>query len=262
MPQKLEPYDLSGPQLTWLEETFSQPPANELLTVYKKRPRPSQLRSRLQELSMRADFTFESQDVMDAVYRGIDRSWEAYTEGSVAPGEFLRTPSGAAYEVAAVEGKGRGLVARRAVGPGEVVLRETPVMVAPFETASTLLFLTLPRPALEAILLLHNAHPHARRLSLAEDIPAHRLLDALLGIMSTNSFAGAGPYGLVGVLLLRGSLINHADDANLVRQWDPETEQMVFVSTRHIKEGEEFDVDYQPSLTGKSRADRLMMYGL
>jgi hypothetical protein len=192
----------------------------------------------------------------------VNRSWEAYTGGSVAPNEFLRTPFGAAYEVVSIEGKDRGMIASRPIKAGGTILQETPVMTALLETVTTLLFLLLPQQALEVILLLHNAHPDERPISPQLNIPIHRLLDALIGIMGTKAFSGFGSYGQSGVLLLRGSLFNHNDKPNLRRQWDPIKEHMNVVSTRDIKQGEELEIDYLPDLTGSARVAKLELYGL
>ncbi|EMR71853.1 putative set domain-containing protein [Eutypa lata UCREL1] len=199
---------------------------------------------------------------MRAVYWSINRSWEAYIEGSVGPSDFMRTPFGAAYQIVTIEGKGRGIIASRDIAAGEVVLRETPVLVAPIDSSNFLLFLLLPQKAIEAVPLLHNAHPQERPFSLRQDIPLHRLLDIFSGIMSTNSFGVTATNCQIGILLLTGSLFNHSDTPNVARTWDAEKEQEIFVSLRDIKKGEELVHDYVPGVQGRTRREKLKQYGI
>lgn len=116
-PTKLEPYDLSGPKKALLEQCFSQPAPDEFLEVYTSRPRLSDLRQRLYgELAIKGPSADDrhADQMLDHVYRSINRSWDVYTEGSVAPNEFMRTPFGANYEIVAdIPGKGRGIMASR-----------------------------------------------------------------------------------------------------------------------------------------------------
>ena len=142
-------------------------------------------------------------------------------------------------------------------------MQDTPVLLLPSRTTSMLVFLTLPQKALEAILLLHNQKPDWKHWSTAQDIPIHRLMDFLQGVLDTNCFStDNASCGRIGVLLLTGSLFNHSDSPNLTRAWGNATEKMVFTSVRDIKEGDELEIDYYPGGVGAARTERLKDYGL
>lgn len=98
--------------------------------------------------------------------------------------------------------------------------QESPVLILPPPPTSSLFFLTLPQKALEAIFLLHNTTPDKKAMSSVLNIPKHRLLDYLNGILSTNCFgATSNFYGKLGVILLRASLFNHSSNPNVMRRW-------------------------------------------
>jgi hypothetical protein len=167
--------------------------------------------------------------VMARVWHGIQRFRESYTEGSVGPREFMRTPFGASYGIVTIEGKGRGIVASRNIKTGEIILQESPVLILPPGDANTITFLTLPQKALEALMLLHNANPDFKRFSVDLDIPVHRLLDFLKGILDSDCFSPRTSFGTIGALLLAGSLFNHSGTPNVTRGWDDKSE-VVFTS--------------------------------
>ncbi|TVY76033.1 hypothetical protein LSUE1_G007789 [Lachnellula suecica] len=265
MVSKLEPYELPGKRLALLQQCFCQQADPEsIAAVYTKRPKESELRTKITgELSMSGYATHHPAPVMEAVLRSVARTWDKFHEASVSPSDFVRTPNGASYEIVNIAGKGRGIIASRDIKAGETILEEAPVLVLPPESVAILIFLTLPREALEAILLLYNEHPGVKRLSAAQDIPVHRLVDLLQGILNTNAFGThCVSCGNVGVLLLTGSLFNHSDNANVTRQWDDATEKMVFTSERDIKVGEELVLDYVPGMVGLERVERLRGYGI
>jgi hypothetical protein len=126
--------------------------------------------------------------VVMAVLHSIQRCRESYTQGSLGPSEFMHAPFGAPYEIVSIEKKGHGIVASRGIKAGEIILQESPVLVLPPSDASTITFLTLPQKALETIMLLHNAKSDFKQFSLDLNIPLHRLLDLLRGILDTNCF--------------------------------------------------------------------------
>lgn len=111
------PAPLSGPKLALLKECFSKPAPLEFLELYQSRPRPSRLRQRLYgELSIFGIGPNDrhSREMLDAVFRSVNRSWENYTEGFVAANEFLRTPFGVPYQIVAdIPSKGRGMIASK-----------------------------------------------------------------------------------------------------------------------------------------------------
>jgi hypothetical protein len=144
----------------------------------------------------------------------------------------------------------------------EIVLQDTPVLVLPRPGINIIYFLTLPQKALEAIMLLHNVMPDVRHYSKELNVPIYRLLDYLQGVLNTNCNGTTASCGPIGVLLVRGSLFNHSDSANVRRRWDDPTEQMIFTATRDIRKGNELELDYLPGMIGFERAQGLKRYGL
>ena len=161
MATNLEPYGLPKVEGDMLEQVLSQPAPMPILEVSQKRPKPFVLRKRVMgELSvMDAQLNRYPDEVMEAVRRSIQNSWDCFTEVSVAPNEFMRTPFGAPYEVVTIEGKGRGMQASRAIKASEIILQDSPMLILPPESSKALIFLTLPQKALESNLLLHSAKP-------------------------------------------------------------------------------------------------------
>lgn len=183
--------------------------------------------------------------MMEEVFQCVQRTWDIH-ETSADPKEFMRTPVGAPYEVAAIEDEGRGMVASRDIKAEEIILQEEPVAMLPFKNPVLFILLTLPRKALEAILLLHNKHLGARFYSRNLDTPPRRLLDFLLGIMATNHVITDNVSGsTVGILLLRGSLFNHSDTPNVARTYDKTVGKIIFTSMKDIKKGEELEINHQ-----------------
>ncbi|KAN0116925.1 hypothetical protein V8E51_002902 [Hyaloscypha variabilis] len=250
MTSKLEPYDLSEEKRNLLEQVFSRPASAPVHEVYKKRPESSVLRFRVMFFLSPKDLdkNRHSPAIMEAVLRSIERCWDKFGEGLVAPNEFMHTPSGAMYEVVAIEGKGRGMVASRDIKAGEIILQESPLLLLPPRPAMTVLFfLTLPQQALEAFLLLDNANTDYNHNTLKADVPIHRLIDLIEGIRYTNTFtASAWPasFDSIGVLLLRGALFNHSDKSNMYHAWNRSKEMYVFMARRDIKKGDALEINY------------------
>lgn len=157
----------------------------------------------------------------------------------------MRAPNGAAYEIVTVEGKGRGIIASRDINKGEIVLRESPILVMPpgDEGMAAPLLLALPENALEAI-LLHNALPHETPFTGRRDIPHHRRIDTLTGIINSNSFGATHSFCKMGVLLLTGSPFNHDNKNNVDRRFDAQRGTDGFIALRDIKKGEELLISY------------------
>ena len=248
----LEPYRLTGPKRDILDQCFTDAPVpDKLLQTHRKRPMPSKLRGILDEMLI------PSEEMKRATYRSISRAWEEYAAGGENPSASMRSPTGASYKIVSIEGKGRGVVATRDIKAGEIVLQESPVLIMPHPDFVPLIFLLLPKEALEAILLLHNARPNEMRFTKERGDNAHnRLLDTLMGCVNSNSFKGEASFGPIGMVLLTGSMFNHESNSNVRRHWDHQLEQMVFKTVRDVKEGEEFTVHYSDS------AEDLKKYGI
>ena len=150
----------------------------------------------------------------------------------------MRTPVGPAYEIVTVPGKGRGIRASRDINADEIVLREFSVLVAVHGETDLRIFFILPEKALEAILLLLNAHPNKIPYMDDFNIPHCRLLDAFGGILNTNAFADK-IRGKLGLVQLTGSFFNHDTSHNVKKVWNAVTEQFVFTTLRNVKRREE-----------------------
>ncbi|KAF7353077.1 40S ribosomal protein S7 [Mycena venus] len=224
-----------------LDISYDRPP-NPQLAPFRGRPTGAELTARLSPLF---DVVGASGLVPVAV-RAAREAWDKYGDGSVAPTEFLRPPRGAAYRIAKIPGKGRGMLASRDLKAGETVLVETPLIVLAEDKLVSLKFLALPKAAIHALLLLHNASPDNRQFSLQEDIPSHRLLDYLKGVASTNAFNETvdGRGNKAGVIVLAGSLFNHSSTFNVFREFDVVAFKQTFTTVSAVKRGEELTVDY------------------
>lgn len=139
------------------------------------------------------------------------------------------------------------------------------MFVCPVKAFTSLfMMLLLPQKALEAILLLHDARNY-NDLAAEEDIPEHRLLDHLRGTVSSNSFLGnsdrdtghvAALGGEYAILILRGSLFNHSEQANVHLYWNQEQHLYTFSSSRTIRAGEELVINYVGGPGLSSAAER------
>jgi hypothetical protein len=147
----------------------------------------------------------------------------------------MQSPGGAPYQVVAIPGKGRGMVATRVRSAGDTILQEMPMLVMPPGDTG------MPAP-LQSILFLHNALPNENKFSSDFDIPHHRLLDALMGVLESNSFEGSASYGKTGILLMVGSMSNHENNPNLTRVCNAEMQQETFTAKRNITQGEELTI--------------------
>ncbi|KAF7324701.1 putative set domain-containing protein [Mycena kentingensis (nom. inval.)] len=233
------------PHLAALLDTCFSPDAAvpDILATYTKRPKPSQLKARLTPLFVNP--IQNEPGLLPAAIRAANATWDSFTEGSVAPSDFLRSPIGAAYRVTNVAGKGRGMVATRTIQAGERVLVESPTSVLIDRQLNALCFLFLPKQALHALMLLHNAQPHNSEFTAHEDIPHHRLLDYMKGIASSNAFSIKLENGSkAGIVTLAGSLFNHASVPNVHGQFDSNAFAMVFRAIATVHEGEELCVSY------------------
>ncbi|KAJ7672099.1 hypothetical protein B0H17DRAFT_882878, partial [Mycena rosella] len=155
-------------------------------------------------------------------------------------------PIGALYRVEKIPGKGRGMVASRDLKAGDIVLMESPLIFIVDGRVNPLLFFTLPKQAIHAMMLLHNRIPDNREISVQEDSPQHRLLDYLKGVVTTNAFGETIDANgtKAGLIVLAGSLFNHSDDSNVYRTFDISASKMSFTVVTPVKEGEELTVSY------------------
>ena len=240
-----------------LRRCYKELPHRLEFRFFSKKPSPDDLYKRLASLEYK-----HSVRAMQVVVHSIQQAWEKFHQESVTPHEFLRARSDAVYKIVSIPLKGRGIVASRCIKAGEVVLKESPIVMMPAEPKSVTLLVSLPPKALEAILHLHNQGNDIHRYMIDGDSSHERLLNILSGIWTTNIFGVESWFGRFDVLLLTGSLFNHSDNPNMVESWDDTTEEVLFTTLRDIKEGEEMEIDYAAGLAGQPRAEKLKIYGI
>jgi hypothetical protein len=203
-------------------------------------------------------------EVMQTVLRSVQRTEERFSAPSVNANDFMRAPANnGLYKVHTIPGKGRGLITARDIKAGEVILKDEPIILILPEKINKVLFLTLPRKALEAILLLHNAYPNLKKYSVQIDSPINRPLELLQGALDTKYFdTSKASCGRLGVLLLTGALFNDEDGANEERDWDDKEQRMVFSNACDVRTGDKLVADYCAKIVRKARAERLRAYDI
>lgn len=259
----LQPQILSESYQELLHQCFSVPNPPGLLPLYHRRPEASDLRQRitvdLAKSRAGGQTHVHPPEIMEKVLKSINRTWDKFEDGAVLANDFLTNRHGDCFEIATIEGKGRGLIASREIVAGETILREFPIIQLPGDIKHSALVLNLPRRALEAILLLHNHSPDSKWFSAKRDVPTSRFLDLWEGIRSTNAFRLDASTGnlVFAVVHLRGSLFNHSNTPNVDWNWDSGTDMMVFSSLRNIKKGDELVIDDQPGVPNDIKTKEL-----
>jgi hypothetical protein len=231
----LEPYNLPPDKQALVDQCFLMPRPK----LWEQRGEEHKLHNRVRQYGQS-----HPPEVIDAVLRSVIRAWENYFERSVNPNDFMRTTSSDPFEIVSLGGQPRGIVANRDIEAGQFILEDTPILVLPYEHPTRKFFLTLPRKAVEAILLLPNWNRQSKESSATMDNANDRLLDLLEDILSTNRFAVPNSScGSLLVLLLKGSLFSYSDSPNVKTEWDNRAETLRFLTLRKIKKGEELEVE-------------------
>jgi hypothetical protein len=147
-----------------------------------------------------------------------------------------------------IPGKGKGLIARKDITPGTLILSDKPLLktdvITSMETVEKDLaraLKSLPKEHQRAFLSLHNNYPGKNPLS---------------NIIRSNGYP-LGPASDVGGVFPNLSRINHSCKPNAKHSWNPVKEQYVVYTIRSVREGEELTVSYLSGGESKRRQETL-----
>ena len=156
-----------------------------------------------------------------------------------------------AYVLQPVEGKGKGLIATRAIKPGELILSEPPLFTtaslsnpATFEKDLGAIVKGLSKEGQRAFLSLHNNNPGANPFS---------------NIVRSNGYP-LGPNSEVGAIFPLVARLNHACRPNAQHAWNEARGIEVVHAVRDIQEGEELTLSYLAGGPSTERQGRLKEY--
>lgn len=159
------------------------------------------------------------------------------------------------YTLKDIPGKGRGLVAARALSRGELILAEPPLLVQPpsYTNATILRALsTLSAAQQRDYFNLANAHKGVH--------------PPPLGVFKTNALP-CGDHDITtgtaagsGAVFVLGSRFNSSCDPNVNNYWDDGQKKITFWAVRDTAEGEELLISYGEHFAGRdARRARLKM---
>lgn len=142
---------------------------------------------------------------------------------------YIMVSAQEAYVLQPIPGKGKGLIATRAIKPGELILSEPPLFTtasltdpATFEKDLGAIVKGLSKDGQRAFLSLHNNNPGANPFS---------------NIVRSNGYP-LGPNSEVGAIFPLVARLNHACRPNAQHAWNEERGIEVVHAVRDIKEGE------------------------
>jgi SET domain len=158
------------------------------------------------------------------------------------------------WKIAAIPGKGLGLLATQDITPGTLLLSESPLLTTEdvttidLQVAETQLrkkFSSLPPRSQKAFLALHNNYPD-------DEMP-------LSGIVRSNGYP-LGPGAEAGGVYEVISRINHSCAPNVVQAWNPLQEKETVYAVRPIAKGAEICTAYHVGGPSTERKKILKMY--
>jgi hypothetical protein len=156
-----------------------------------------------------------------------------------------------AYVLQPIPGKGKGLIATRAIRPGELILSEPPLFTtaslsnpATFEKDLGAIVKGLSKDGQRAFLSLHNNNPGANPFS---------------NIVRSNGYP-LGPNSEVGAIFPLVARLNHSCRPNAQHAWNEAKGIEVVHAVRDIQEGEELTLSYLAGGASTERQSRLKEY--
>jgi hypothetical protein len=155
------------------------------------------------------------------------------------------------YVLQPISGKGKGLLATRAIKPGELILSEPPLFTtaslsnpATFEKDLGAIVKGLSKEGQRAFLSLHNNNPGANPFS---------------NIVRSNGYP-LGPNSEVGAIFPLVARLNHSCRPNAQHAWNEARGIEVVHAVRDIQEGEELTLSYLAGGASTERQSRLKEY--
>jgi hypothetical protein len=152
------------------------------------------------------------------------------------------------FDIQAIPGRGKGLVARFNIAPGKRVLCEKPLFTTPnlsplavMEKSLATKLKTLSRVEQRQFLSLHNNFPGKYPFS---------------GIMKTNALP-CGPDFIIGGVYPTICLINHSCLPNAHNSWNSDAKCETIHAIRYIKSGEEITISYDKGGPSAARRSHL-----
>jgi hypothetical protein len=152
------------------------------------------------------------------------------------------------YTVQDIPEKGKGLLARKAIEPGTLILSDTSLIrtdvITSMETVEKDLARALrglPKDQQRAFLSLHNNYPGKNPLS---------------NIIRSNGYP-LGPASEVGGVFPNLSRVNHSCRPNAKHSWNPMLDKYVVYAIRPISEDQEITVSYLAGGDFKQRQETL-----
>jgi hypothetical protein len=156
-----------------------------------------------------------------------------------------------AYVLQPIPGKGKGLIATRAIRPGELILSEPPLFTTAsltnpetFEKDLGAIVKSLSKDGQRAFLSLHNNTPGANPFS---------------NIVRSNGYP-LGPNSDVGAIFPLVARLNHSCRPNAQHAWNEARGIEVVHAVRDIQEGEELTLSYLAGGPSKERQGSLKEY--
>jgi hypothetical protein len=137
--------------------------------------------------------------------------------------------TGPIYRVAAVEGRGQGVLAACSISCGELILAEHPVMAFNSEEGE-------PTTQFEEL----SAEMKEKVMSLHDQSEGPKCLD---GVLFTNALPRGASY-IRFVLCLEASRFNHSCSPNCDYCWDERTNEVRIYASAEIEEGSELCISY------------------
>lgn len=189
----------------------------------------------------------------------------AYTTGipSWLSESFTCIGSPKVWDARPSPGKGMGVFATRTLEPGDIILREAPIIkLTPPEFRNGVAY-----PLNEIERLLHEAfdklpdEAKAEVMSLHAHATATENIDQVVAVFRSNAYIIGDSNTELG-LFPKGARINHSCRPNTSQVWHEKIGKRVVRAIRRIEEGEELFATYIPLLhSHDARQQRLNQYG-